>query len=78
MITFHKGDILEFVGGLTVDQKSPRVFLVQCVNDANLMGSGIAKTIYERYPIVKEMYHYYDQHYGLTLGSFHAVYIKHN
>lgn len=42
-----KGDITDITTG----------FIFQCVNCQNAMGSGVARAIYEKWPIVKSEYH---------------------
>jgi hypothetical protein len=50
---------------------------VHIVNDGNIMGSGLAKTLYERFPDVKNNYHlwakYSQKHNPFKLGRIQVV-----
>lgn len=66
MITVVNDDILNAPYGSII---------IQQVNCQNVMGAGLAKVIYTRYPGVKRMYHHYCEQYkgkGL-LGRWHTV-----
>lgn len=69
MITkYIKGDIL------TTELK----IICQGVNCQNVMGSGVARVIYERYPKTKTLYHKYAQNFQLgeqnkLLGEIQAI-----
>ncbi len=49
-VTIIKGDVTNPTG-------DGNKIIVHCVNDLNVMGSGVAKALYEKWPQVKEQYH---------------------
>lgn len=51
MLNIIKKDLIEFAGSKT------GVFIVHCVNAGNSMGSGVAKSIFTKWPKVKTNYH---------------------
>lgn len=63
-----KGDLIKYL-----KDKSSNL-IVQCVNNSNLMGGGIAKVIYQKWPQVKTKYH--DHMYRTaddTLGTIQYI-----
>jgi O-acetyl-ADP-ribose deacetylase (regulator of RNase III) len=43
--------------------------ILHCVNNINVMGSGVAKALYTKWPKVKSEYHYHNSEFGLKLGD---------
>ena len=66
-IKYIKGDVTNPVG-------EGRKVIAHCVNNINVMGAGVAKAIYTKWPIVKEAYHHSFELVEPVLGE--AIFIK--
>ncbi len=57
MATENKGEIRYIDGDVRMPVGEGNKIIIQCVNSWGLMASGVAKAIYEKWPVVKEKYH---------------------
>jgi hypothetical protein len=59
-----------------VDQGQTNIIL-HCCNDINLMGSGVARALFQKWPDVKSKYHYaFEQNKNNKLGDVHYVKVE--
>ena len=70
--------IKEYIKGSILD--APQKYIAHGVNCQNVMGSGVARVLFEKYPTVKSAYHEqmeYDlglyEHSSSLLGDYHLV-----
>lgn len=71
MIKITKGNVLE---SKTNDFK----IIGQCVNDLGVMGSGVAKAILDKWPVVKEKYLQWSNANSFRLGNIQTVKVEEN
>lgn len=59
--------IKEYIKGSILD--APQKYIAHGVNAQNVMGSGVAKVLFDKYPSVKEDYHFYHKEYEEHIDS---------
>lgn len=71
--------IVKYIKGSVLD--APQKYIGHCVNAQNVMGGGVAKVLYKKYPEVKKVYHEQTewhlymakQHSVDLLGDYHTI-----
>ena len=73
MITIKQGDVTDPIW------KDTKQVIVQCVNDEDCMGAGVARAIFEKWPKVKEQYHAWSKRYKKPrLGDMQMIVVEPN
>lgn len=70
MITYVDGNIIDVLREVAQDKDYPRVFVPHVVNDDDVIGSGVARALFELYPTVKRSYHKWFKSYPKMMFEY--------